>query len=201
MGTNTVARVLNDVGLAAWFGGSLMGAVGLDGAAASLRDPRQQARVADAGWRRWAPFGTAAMAAHLVGGTLLVPINKGRLVTQRGVFPTSAAQTVCSLGAVAATVAAAATGRELSRAAGATDQGAGDGKGNGALDATGDRDRDGGRTVPGPDVAGLTRRMKVLRLAVPLLTGASLVLNSRLGELQRPVPAAGGIARRLLPWR
>lgn len=225
MGTNTVARVLNDVGLAAWFGGSLMGAVGLDGAAASLRDPRQQASVADAGWRRWAPFGTAAMAAHLVGGTLLVPINKGRLVTQRGVFPTSAVQTVCSLGAVAATVAATATGRELSRAAGATPPGAGDGTGppdgtgvrdgHGALDAGDDAGRDqdrdqdrdhdpdgeGRRTVPGPDVAGLTRRMEVLRLAVPLLTGASLVLNSRLGELQRPVPAAGGIARRLLPWR
>jgi len=31
---NTVARTLHDLGLAAWFGGSLMGAVGLNGAAA-----------------------------------------------------------------------------------------------------------------------------------------------------------------------
>jgi hypothetical protein len=31
---NTVARSLHDLGLAAWFGGSLMGAVGLNGAAA-----------------------------------------------------------------------------------------------------------------------------------------------------------------------
>jgi hypothetical protein len=30
---NTVARTLHDLGLAAWFGGSLMGATGLNGAA------------------------------------------------------------------------------------------------------------------------------------------------------------------------
>jgi hypothetical protein len=34
---NTVARSLHDLGLAAWFGGSLMGAVGLNGAAGAAR--------------------------------------------------------------------------------------------------------------------------------------------------------------------
>jgi hypothetical protein len=34
---NTVARTLHDVGLAAWFGGSLMGAAGVNGAAAVQR--------------------------------------------------------------------------------------------------------------------------------------------------------------------
>jgi hypothetical protein len=33
---NTLARSLHDVGLAAWFGGSRMGAVGLNGAAAAV---------------------------------------------------------------------------------------------------------------------------------------------------------------------
>ncbi len=37
---NTVSRSLHDLGLAAWFGGSLMGAVGLNGAAASVEEPR-----------------------------------------------------------------------------------------------------------------------------------------------------------------
>ena len=41
---NTVVRALNDVGLAAWFGGSLMGATGLNGAAAAVDDARQRAR-------------------------------------------------------------------------------------------------------------------------------------------------------------
>jgi hypothetical protein len=36
---NTVARTLHDLGLAAWFGGSLMGATGLNGAAAAVEDP------------------------------------------------------------------------------------------------------------------------------------------------------------------
>lgn len=160
MGTNTVARTLNDVGLAAWFGGSLMGALAVDGTPFGRQT-----------WSRWAPFGAAAMGAHLVGGTLLVPINKGRLTFQRGVFATSAAQTVCTLGGLAATIAAARTRRQLAQ-------------------ATGD----------GEDEA-LVRRARLLDAAVPVLTGASLVLNSRLGELQRPVPVAGGVARRLLPWR
>ncbi|MBC7373398.1 MAG: hypothetical protein H7323_05350, partial [Frankiales bacterium] len=50
---NTLAHALHDLGLAAWFGGSLMGAVGVNGAAADVDDPRQRARVANAGWARW----------------------------------------------------------------------------------------------------------------------------------------------------
>jgi hypothetical protein len=47
---NTLARTLHDVGLAAWFGGSLMGAAGLNGAAAVVDDPTQRLRVANNGW-------------------------------------------------------------------------------------------------------------------------------------------------------
>jgi hypothetical protein len=42
---NTIARTLHDVGLAAWVGGSLMGATGLNGAAAVVDDPTQRLRV------------------------------------------------------------------------------------------------------------------------------------------------------------
>ena len=41
---NTVARSLHDLGLAAWFGGSLMGAVGLNGAAAAVDSAEQRLR-------------------------------------------------------------------------------------------------------------------------------------------------------------
>lgn len=50
---NTVIRSLHDLGLAAWFGGSLMGAVGLNGAAqdeggvGASRD-----RISSSGWRK-----------------------------------------------------------------------------------------------------------------------------------------------------
>ena len=62
MATNTVARSMHDVGLATWFGGSLMGAVGLNGAAGEVSDPPQRARVANSGWARWTPVNLGAIA-------------------------------------------------------------------------------------------------------------------------------------------
>ena len=46
----TLARSLHDLGLATWFGGSLMGAVGLNGAAAVVDQPEQRLRVANVDW-------------------------------------------------------------------------------------------------------------------------------------------------------
>jgi hypothetical protein len=81
---NTLARSLHDVGLAAWFGGSLMGAVGLNGAAAVVDQPAQRLRVANAGWARWTPVNLAGIAAHVAGG------RRCWLAT-RAVWPLSAA--------------------------------------------------------------------------------------------------------------
>ena len=64
---STLARSLHDLGLATWFGGSLMGAVGLNGAAAVVDQPDQRLRVANAGWARWTPVNLAGIAAHLAG--------------------------------------------------------------------------------------------------------------------------------------
>ena len=61
---NTFSRSLHDLGLAAWFGGSLMGAVGLNGAAAEVKEPRQRLRVANSGWGRWTPVNLAGIAAR-----------------------------------------------------------------------------------------------------------------------------------------
>ena len=63
---NTVAHALHDIGLAAWFGGSLMGAIGVNGAAADVDDPRQRARVANAGWGRWSHLSRASPPAYLL---------------------------------------------------------------------------------------------------------------------------------------
>ncbi|MGI8435227.1 MAG: hypothetical protein ACR2LE_10910, partial [Nocardioidaceae bacterium] len=83
---NTLAHFLHDAGLAAWFGGSLMGAVGVNGAAADVDDPRQRARVANSGWSRWTPFNVLAIGAHLFGGAQLLKANKSRVTTQKGVL-------------------------------------------------------------------------------------------------------------------
>lgn len=178
--TNTVARALNDLGLAAWFGGSLMGAIGVNGAAATIDDPRQRARAVHAGWARWAPVNALAVAAHVVGGTLLIRGNKGRLAGQHGVAGTGALKTVVKLAAMAATVSARYLGRK------AMDDGAG--VGDGATTPT--------DSVPG-DVERARRQLALVQCAVPVLTGAALVLNARLGEQQRPEQVATGVARRL----
>jgi hypothetical protein len=80
---NTVSRSLHDLGLATWFGGSLMGAVGLNGAAADVEEPRQRLRVATAGWNRWTPVNLAGIAAHVVGGAVLLGANTGRVASSR----------------------------------------------------------------------------------------------------------------------
>jgi len=99
---NTILRSMHDLGVAAWFGGSLMGAVGLNGAASDVADPAERARVSAAGWARWAPVQAAAIGVHAIGGLGLILANKGRVGAQAGV----GANTVVK---AALTVAAAGT--------------------------------------------------------------------------------------------
>ncbi len=80
---NTTARALNDLGLAAWFGGSLMGAIGLNGAAARVDHPRERVAVANAGWSRWTPANLAAIGAYTVGSLVLTGANRSRLGARR----------------------------------------------------------------------------------------------------------------------
>jgi CBS domain-containing protein len=183
---NTVARSLHDLGLAAWFGGSLMGAVGLNGAAGAVDPAEQRLRVANAGWARWTPVNLAGIAAHLAGGAVLLGANKGRLAGQRGV----ATATIAKAGLTG--LALAATG--YSRALGAK------------LQQVGDAPVEGG-TTPAEDspdqVAKVQRQLNVLQWVIPGLTGATLVLNAQMGEQQRPTNVTTGLlqgARRRLPW-
>ena len=66
-----VARAAHDVGLATWFGGALMGAVGLNSATREVDDHTQRIRVANAGWFRWVPVTSVALASHLLGAWAL----------------------------------------------------------------------------------------------------------------------------------
>jgi CBS domain-containing protein len=183
---NTVARSLHDVGLAAWFGGSLMGAVGLNGAAAAVDPAEQRLRVANAGWARWTPVNLAGIAAHLAGGSMLLVANKGRLAGQRGVATATIAKTALTGLALAATGYSRALGAKLQR--------------------VGDAPVEGGTTPTeqSPDqVARVQRQLNVLQWVIPGLTGAMLVLNAKMGEQQRPTKVTAAMlqgARRRLPW-
>ena len=181
---NTVARTLHDLGLAAWFGGSLMGATGLNGAASVVDDPAQRLRVANTGWARWTPLNLAGIAAHLAGGAVLTGGNKGRLAGQQGAATASTVKAALTVAALGTTAYARALGKQLERA--------------------GDVPVEGG-TSPDPttpqDVARAQRRLTVLQWAIPVLTGAVLVVSARMGEQQRPTQVTGGLIRRFVPGR
>jgi hypothetical protein len=181
---NTVARTLHDLGLAAWFGGSLMGAAGVNGAAAVVQDPTQRLRVANSGWARWTPLNLAGIAAHLTGGAVLTGANKGRLAGQQGVATASTVKTALTLAALGTTAYARVLGKKLERAGDVPVEGS---------------------TTPNPttpeDVARAQRQLTALQWVIPVLTGAVLVVNARMGEQQRPTQVTGGLVRRLLPGR
>src|SRR6201995_3026294 len=104
---NTVIRSLHDLGGAAWFGGSLMGAVSVNGASKDVSNPLERAKVASSGWARWAPVSAAAIGAHLVGGAGLLLAHRDRVRNQAGVGANSiakAALTVAALGTTAYSV-------------------------------------------------------------------------------------------------
>jgi hypothetical protein len=177
----TVARSLHDLGLGAWFGGALMGAVGLNGAAAAAADKNDRARLASVGWAKWAPVNAAAIAAHLAGGALIVQSNKGRIAGQKGV----AGWTIAKLGLTGAAAAVTAvSGFNGAKAAKA-----------GPVPAE-------GATEPGDqtpaEAADALKRLKLLQWAIPALTGAIVVVNVIMGEQQRPAEVAKGTGKRLV---
>jgi hypothetical protein len=173
---NTVVRSLHDLGLAAWFGGSLAGAVGINGAAADVPDRTQRLRVATAGWGRWSPVNLGAIAAHLVGGAGLLYANKARVAGQRGVGASTTAKLALTGAALGATAWSGALGAKLAKYDGAVVEGG---------------------TDPSPDtpseVADAQKQLKVLQWVIPALTGSIAVLSALHGEQQRPGEQTSGI--------
>src|SRR4051794_41415439 len=90
---DTFIRSLHDLGAAAWFGGSLMGAVGVNGAADAAKDPTERLRLSSIGWAKWTPWQVAAVGVHAVGGLGPIISHPRRQVGQ----PRAAANTVIKL--------------------------------------------------------------------------------------------------------
>lgn len=178
---DTVVRSLHDLGAAAWFGGTLMGAVGVNGAAAEVADPTDRARVAAAGWAKWAPVNAAAIGAHLIGGAVVLWHNRGRAKHQSGVT----ANTVTKLAVTGTALAATAWSGWL-----------------GTTIAAGGKQPTHGATEPSagtaPQVAKAQAQLRQLQWALPVLTGAIVVLGAQQGEQQRPEQILHGMAARAL---
>ncbi|MFC8583023.1 hypothetical protein ACFUGD_00340 [Streptomyces sp. NPDC057217] len=166
---NTLIRSLHDVGLAAWFGGSLMGAIGLNGAAREegATDTATD-RIASAGWAKWTPVNAAAIGAHLFGGGGLLAVNAHRVAAQQGVAASTTAKTIVTAAALAATAYARVLGKKVELAASTDPQ---------------DTEKAAGHPI---DLYKARRHLTWAQWAVPALTGGLVILNALHGEQQRP---------------
>ncbi|WP_246262878.1 hypothetical protein [Arthrobacter mobilis] len=178
MSGNLIARSIHDLTAGAWFGGSLMGAVGLNGAAAEATDPQERTRLSSIGWNKWAPVQTAAFAAHIVAGIPLTLGNKERLAAQHGVLRLTVYKSVVTLLGAAVTLYAGLVGQKVAKlshegAQGATEPGAGSSE----------------------ELAKAQKQLKMLQWAVPFFAGWVIILGAKQGEMQRVENVALGLKK------
>lgn len=177
MARHTLARTLHDVGLATWFGGSLMGTVGLNGAAASLRNPDERSSSATAGWSRWAPISAVAIGAHLVGAVQLLRTEAPRVRSQEGVLRSSVVKTALTAGALGATAYSGVLNRKMAAAGNVPVKGA----------------TEPGAATPA-DIAKAQKQLKAVQWLIPGLTGGLVAATSWQSEQMRPDQVLAGTA-------
>lgn len=112
-GRNTIFRSMHDIGLAALFGGSLRGAIGLNGATAEAGTSSERPPLSSLGWAKWAPVQIAAIARHGIGGLRLVGGNKARLAIQAESRSNTAWRIVVTAAAGASTVYSGILGKVI----------------------------------------------------------------------------------------
>ncbi len=181
MARDTLSRSLHDLGLAAWFGGTLANAVALNAAAAKAEDPFSRGAVVNAGWDRWSPVNAAAIGMHLAGGVGLLGGNVGRLPVQKGVATMTAVKAALTGVALGLTAYSRVLGKRVSA----------------QPDVPVDSGTEPTQLTP-TDVATAQRQLSMLQWAVPAVTGAVVVMNSFAGEQQRASEVQKGIAGRLM---
>ena len=167
---NTLIRILHDVGGAAWFGGSLMGAVALNGASGDITDPTERARIAANGWGRWAPVNAVAIGAHVIGGVGLLVTNRNRVGTQHGVGLNTTIKTGLTVAAAATTAYSGYLGAKLAKL---------DDENTAAESGTVPHS-----STPKP-VANVQQQLRVTQWVTPLLTGLIVTLGAQQGEQQK----------------
>lgn len=179
---NTLSRSLHDVGLSAWFGGTLANAVALNPAAAEAGGPEATGAVANTGWNRWAPVNAAAIGLHLAGSVGQLAANQGRIANQQGVGSMVLAKTALTGAALGATAYSRVLGKKVSQPVAVPAQSG---------------------TAPAPttpkDVANAQRQLAVLQWVIPALTGALVVVSSLAGEQQRAAEVSKGLLGRFTP--
>lgn len=182
MARNTLSRSLHDVGLAAWFGGTLANAVALNPAAAQATASSDVGAVANTGWDRWTPVNAAAIGAHLAGSIGQLGGNKGRIAAQQGVGSMVVAKTALTAAALGVTAYSRVLGKKVSQET--------------QMPATSGTEPESGTP---PEVAKAQQQLAALQWVVPALTGALVVVSSFAGEQQRSTEQKKGLIGRIAP--
>lgn len=165
---NTLVRALHDLGLAAWFGGSLMGAVGLNGATGAASDPTERLRLSSLGWAKWTPVQIGAVGVHAIGGIGLIVGNKNRVAVDSETRVNTMTKAVVTLVAAGVTAYSGVLGSKVAKlqhegAQGATDP----------------------APSNSPELTAALSQLKLTQFAIPVLTGVAVVLGAQQGEQQR----------------
>jgi hypothetical protein len=179
MARNTLSRSLHDLGLAAWFGGTLANAVALNPASAEAGSNSRTGAVANAGWDRWTPVNAAAIGAHLIGSIGQLGAHRRRVAEQQGVAGMSVAKTVLTAAALGVTAYSRVLGQRVSQGG-----------------ATPSRKATKPSKRARADIAAAQEQLDRLQWVVPALTGALVAVSSYAGEQQRPSEVARGITQR-----
>ncbi len=61
-----IIRAIHDLGLAVWWGGSLMGTMSMNPAVEVLDDPDERAKMVDEGWALFQPWAAAGLASAII---------------------------------------------------------------------------------------------------------------------------------------
>jgi hypothetical protein len=179
MARNTLSRSMHDLGLSAWFGGTLANAVSLNAAASEAGSDAKVGAVANAGWDRWTPVNAAAIGVHLIGSVGQLIGNRGRVAQQQGAGQMSVLKTALTAAALGVTAYSRVLGQRISAEGGTPSK-------------SGTKPSKRAKS----DVAVAQAQLDQLQWVIPALTGALVVVSSYAGEQQRPSEVARGIAEK-----
>ena len=165
---STLSRSIHDVSLAAWFGGSLMGVIGLNGGASTAKSPVERLTISSAGWAKWSPVQLAAMVAHAGASVAQLASNGGRLLEQPGARRNAVIKTGLTLVAAGASLYSGVLGSKQAKHA---EEGA------------------AATTTPSAsasaELKSAQRQQKIMQWVTPAVTLVLIVLAAQQGEQQR----------------
>jgi len=185
---HAVAQAVHDLGSALWFGGTVMGVVGVNKSGTELERGIDRIRVASSAWQRFGPVQWAG--ATVLAGLQLTRVGGRRVALQQRFGSVGALKAAITVAGAAATAYSAYCGARLAKLAEQAEQ-------------AGEKVEVRDATVPEPHtperIAAWQRRQRITQYVVPALAGANIVCGAYLVQSYRLGATAKGVLRRLLP--